>query len=301
MRPHQRFWYGVATLLLAGSAFHLAVYAVDGGGWAGPVSWRKPILFGFSFGLTLACLVWVTGRLKPPLARPRLLLGALGTACVVEVALIDLQRWRGVPSHLNFGTPFDTAVSAVLAVTAFAGLIPPIVVIAVRAFRGLDASPSMSLAIRAGLAVLLLSQVAGGALIANGRIIGLPPDRTDLSILGAAGQLKVPHAVTLHALQVLPALAALLTLTSWGERARTRLVALAVAGYGGLVVVSVLQAVQGLAPADLTPLSGAVLLAAVAALGVAAAAALVRLDAHRVRALVRPSVGTLVGRNARNA
>ncbi|MFF0575731.1 hypothetical protein [Streptosporangium saharense] len=297
MRVHQRFWYGVAALLLASAVFHLAVYAVDGGGWAGPVSWRKPILFGFSFGLTLACLVWVTGRLRPPPVRSGPLLGALGTACVAEVALIDLQRWRGVPSHLNFGTPVDTAVSAVLAVTAFAGLIPPIVVIAARAFRGLDASPSMSLAIRAGLAVLLLSQVAGGALIANGRVIGLPPGQTDLSILGAAGQLKVPHAVTLHALQALPALAALLTLTSWDERARTRLVALATTGYGGLVVVSVLQAARGLAPADLTPLSGAVLLASATALGASVMVTLTRLEGHRIRTLTGKSEGSQRARN----
>ncbi|MEV8632365.1 hypothetical protein AB0395_11985 [Streptosporangium sp. NPDC051023] len=299
MRVHQRFGYGVATLLLASSVFHLVVYAVDGGGWAGPVSWRKPILFGFSFGVTLASLVWVVGRLTPVPRRAGWLVGALGVACFTEVALIDLQRWRGVPSHLNFATPFDAAVSAILAGTAFAGLIPPIVIIARLAFRGLDAPPSMRLAIRAGLVVLLLSQVAGGALIANGRAIGLPPERTDLSIFGVAGQLKVPHAVTLHALQVLPVLAALLMLTAWSERVRIRLVTLATAGYGGLVVVSVLQAAQGLAPTDLTVTSGTVLLASVAAFGVAGALTLARLGTGRpgvVRGWPRRVTGKEVGR-----
>ncbi|MGV9771251.1 hypothetical protein [Streptosporangium sp. NPDC003464] len=274
MRAHQRSGYAVAALLLAGSAVHLAVYAVDGGGWTGPVSWRKPILFGFSFGVTLAALVWVTGRLRPVPRRAGALLGVLAAASFAEVALISLQRWRGVPSHLNFTTPADTAVSAALAGFAIVGLIPPILVIAVLAFRGLDAPPSMRLAIRAGLAVLLLSLLSGAALIANGRAIGLPPQATDLSVFGAAGQLKVPHAVTLHALQVLPVLAALLARTVWTEQVRTRLVALATAGYGGLVAVSVLQAARGLAPADLTVTSGALLAASAAALAVAGAAAL---------------------------
>ncbi|MFF5209037.1 hypothetical protein [Streptosporangium sp. NPDC000396] len=283
MRGYQRLGYGVAVLLLASSAFHLVVYAIDGGSWAGPVSWRKPILFGFSFGMTLLSLVWVAGRLRLTSRRGRWLVGALSVASTVEVALIAVQRWRGVPSHLNFSTTADAVVSATLAGFAFVGLIPPIVIMTVLAFRELDASPSMRVAIRAGLAVLLLSQVAGGALIANGRAIGLPPEATDLSIFGAAGQLKVPHAVTLHALQVLPVLAALLTLTTWTERARTRLVAVASAGYGGLIAVSVLQAARGLAPADLTVTSGAVLLVSVATFTVVGMMTLARVRPPRRR------------------
>jgi hypothetical protein len=57
-----RFAYLAAALLLLSSAVHLVVYAVDGGAWGGPVSWRKPILFGFSFGVTLLSLGWVAGR-----------------------------------------------------------------------------------------------------------------------------------------------------------------------------------------------------------------------------------------------
>jgi hypothetical protein len=276
MRDYRRFGYGVAAVLLASSAFHVAVYAMDGGGWAGPVSWRKPILFGFSFGVTLLSLVWVTGRLRITTRSACLLIGALSVASFAEVGLISLQRWRGVPSHLNFATPTDTAVSAALAGFAIVGLIPPIVTITLLAFRYVEAPPSMRLAVRAGMAILVLSQFAGAALIANGRAIGLPPQATDLSIFGAAGQLKVPHAVTLHALQVLLVLAALLTLTTWTERARTRLVATAVTGYGGLVAVSVLQAVQGLAPADLTPASAIVLLASAVSLVFSSVAALAR-------------------------
>ncbi|MGW4471290.1 hypothetical protein ACWENQ_16605 [Nonomuraea sp. NPDC004354] len=277
MSNPQRFGYGVAALLLASSAFHLLVYAVDGGGWGGPVSWRKPILFGFSFGVTLISLVWIAGRSGLSPRASRLLVGTLAVASLVETALIDLQRWRGVPSHLNFTTPFDATVSAALAAFAIVGLIPSIIVIIVVAWRRFDGPPSMRLAVRAGLAVLSLTLVSGAALIANGRAIGLPPQATDLSIFGAAGQLKVPHAVTLHAVQVLPVLAWLLTLTAWSEAARVRLVAVVAAGYGGVVLVSVLQAAAGLAPADLTVASGVLLVAALAAMAGAGTATLARL------------------------
>ncbi|WP_157245067.1 hypothetical protein [Nonomuraea typhae] len=276
MSGYQRFGYGVAALLLASSVFHGVVYVVDGGAWEGPVSWRKPILFGFSFGVTLLSLVWIAGRSRLRPRTGRLLVLTLAVASLAETALIDLQRWRGVPSHLNFATPFDTIVSACLAAVAILGLIPPIIVLAVLAWRRFDGSPSMRLAVRAGLASLLLTLVSGGLLIANGRAIGLPPEATDLSIFGAAGQLKVPHAVSLHGVQALPVLAWVLTMTGWSEAARVRLAGLAAAGYGGVVLVSMLQAAGGLAPADLTVVSGVLLLGAAGALTGASAATLVK-------------------------
>ncbi len=76
-RSLQRFAYAAAVLLLLSSAFHVIVYAVDGGPWAGPVSWRKPILFGFSFGVTLASLGWAAGRMRLTRRAGWLLLGPL--------------------------------------------------------------------------------------------------------------------------------------------------------------------------------------------------------------------------------
>ncbi|MFD1938462.1 hypothetical protein ACFSKW_44010 [Nonomuraea mangrovi] len=295
MSGFQRFGYGAAVLLLASSAFHLLVYAVDGGGWDGPVSWRKPILFGFAFGVTLISLVWIAARSGLGRRQGGWLVGTLSVASVLETGLIDLQRWRGVPSHLNFGTPFDAAVSAALAVVAIVGLIPAIVVVTVLAWRRFDGAPSMRLAVRSGLAVLLLTLVSGAALIANGRAIGLPPQVRDLSIFGVAGQLKVPHAVTLHAVQVLPVLAGVLALSAWSEVVRVRLVAVAALGYGGVVLVSVLQAAAGLAPADLTVVSGVVLVVSVAALAGAGVAAVGRLSRRRMVAAVRVAWARLSG------
>jgi hypothetical protein len=169
-------------------------------------------------------------------------------------------------------------VTVSLAAIAIAGIIPFVVAFAVRAYRRFDGAPSMRLAVRVGLAVLVLSQLFGATLVANAQRIGQPPTATDLSIFGAAGQLKVPHAVTLHALQVLPLLAWLLTRTRWPEPTRVRIVAVAAAGYAGLVAVSALQAFSGLAPTRLTVVSGALLLASVLALASAGLATLSRLS-----------------------
>jgi hypothetical protein len=263
--PYQRLAYAGAAALLASAAVHtvvfaVAVLAVDGTSWHGPVSWRKPILFGLSFGVTLLSVGWTAEHLGVSRRVGWWLLGSATGASVLETALITLQRWRGVPSHFNFATGTDTAITAALAGVAIVGLVPPIVAFAVLALRRFDASPSMRLAARSGLLILVLAQATGGAMIANGRAKGVPPTTADLSIFGAAGQLKLPHAVTIHAMQVLPLFAVLLAGTAWSERRRVQLVAGAVAGYVGLVAVSLLQALDGLAPTDLTPWSGALLM-----------------------------------------
>ncbi|HEY3009428.1 MAG TPA: hypothetical protein VGJ63_15380 [Micromonosporaceae bacterium] len=47
----QRFLWWCGTLLLASGAVHVVVAAVDWASWWGAVSWRKPVVFGMSFGI----------------------------------------------------------------------------------------------------------------------------------------------------------------------------------------------------------------------------------------------------------
>ena len=70
---------------------------------------------------------------------------------------------------------------------------------------------------------------------------------------GAAGALKVPHALTLHAVQVLPALALLLLLSDSAERHRVRVVGVGIGGYAVLIAATLLQTYGGRAPLDPGP------------------------------------------------
>src|SRR5215468_9061101 len=86
---------------------------------------------------------------------------------------------------------------------------------------------------------------------------------TALFVVGGAA-----IAVAMHAIQVLPVLAWLLSFAALAERRRVGLVWAATAGYGALVTVSVAQTAAGRAPFDLglaavaLALAGATLLAA---------------------------------------
>jgi hypothetical protein len=98
-----------------------------------------------------------------------------------------------------------------------------------------------------------------------------------LTTFGAAGVMKVPHAVAMHAIQVLPGLAWLLGFAAVGERWRLGLVWAATTGYGALVAVSLAQTAAGLAPLDLGGATAILSLLGLLLLGVAFGAALLAL------------------------
>ncbi|MGV9347448.1 hypothetical protein ACWDSD_22030 [Streptomyces spiralis] len=234
LRPTERLCHATGLLLVLSGLVHLVVFAVDGGPWDGPVSWRKPVTFGLSFGLTLIALTWVTSHLRVGERLRTALLVVFAADCVVEVGGITLQAWRRVPSHLNMETPFDTAVSMTLAVGGGV-LVVLLTTFAVVSFRHRPTGPAgMALALRSGFAILLIALASGAAMIARGVVLTRTGHQQ--AAYHSTAPLKPLHGVSLHAVLVLPALAWLLSRTSFGEPARRRIVTAAVAAYAAAVV-----------------------------------------------------------------
>jgi hypothetical protein len=207
---------------------HLGVLVFTGTSWEGPLSYRKAMTFGLSFGLTLATLTWATSfpRLKP--TTRDVLLGAFTAVSVLEVALVTMQVWRGVPSHFNFETGFDSAVSMMLA--AGGGVIIVTVLgFTVAALRTTGLSPSMALALRFGLVVLMGALAVGAMMIADG--VSLSRGGQPQLAYTTAGALKPVHAVAMHAILVVPGLAWALRYTTWPERRRTRVIQAVIVTY----------------------------------------------------------------------
>lgn len=94
-------------------------------------------------------------------------------------------------------------------------------------------------------------------------------------VFGQDGILNLSHAAALHALQLLPALAWLLSFSGRTESRRTRIVGVAACGYAGLVLLSGLQALGGRAPFDPSGLGAVVLVLSASAVLAASAIALV--------------------------
>ncbi|MGW0873963.1 hypothetical protein ACWD3Z_26175 [Streptomyces sp. NPDC002740] len=240
---HRRYhlYEATALLLILSGLVHLVVFAVDGGPWNGPVSWRKPVTFGLSFGVTLLAVVRVTSYVRVGPRLRAVLLGVFAADCVVEVAGITLQAWRGVPSHLDMETPFDTAVSMTLAVGGGV-LVVLLARFAVASFRHRPTGPAgMALAVRSGFAILLVALASGAAMIARGVVLTRTGHQE--AAYHSTASLKPLHGVSLHAVLVLPALAWLLSRTPWSESVRRRIVAAAVGCYVAAVAAAGVWAV----------------------------------------------------------
>ena len=191
-------WAGWA-LLICGLG-HLPLVAFTGEDWSGPISWRKPVLFGLSTGLTLWSMGWLASRL--PAGRWDRFFGWLTAGTLlVEVGLITLQKWFGRASHFNQETAWDRGVDQAmfwLICLAFSG----IVYFAIRSAGRLQTTADYRLAIRGGMAFLVLSCLVGFAISIHGYRqiqLGRSP-----GWIGSQGVAKFPHGITIHALQLFP-------------------------------------------------------------------------------------------------
>jgi len=228
-RPVERTCYLVGAVLIASGLLHLAMFALDPRPWLGPLSWRKPVTFGVSFGLTLVAITWIASYLRLTDQARSWLLGLFAADCVLEVFGITLQAWRHVPSHFNTTTPANSVVAFSLAAGG-ALLILTLGSLAVTAFGGrIDASPRMGLAMRAGFALLLAGLGSGVAVIVRGTTLSRAGHLT--AAYNTGGYLKLFHAVTLHAVLVLPLPAWWQGRTNTSESRRTAAVAAAATGY----------------------------------------------------------------------
>jgi len=232
----------VGLLLMASGLAHGVVWVLLGGPWEGPVTWRKPILFGLSGGLTSLSAGWVWSKL-PPRRGDAWLAAATAWALFVEVLLIDLQRWRGVASHFNRATPLDSLLSDAMGLLIlFVSAV--LVDLTVRLFRSAPLlAPDMLLAARAGMMLLAISCGLGIWVSVYGDLrvaAGLDPGR-----YGAAGVPKFPHGAVIHAIQWLPAIAWAARRAGWRVRSRVWLVAVATVATAAVLAYALGQTLTG--------------------------------------------------------
>lgn len=245
-----------------------------GGPLEGPLSWRKPTTFGISFGLVTITLAWLAQFLTLSDRALRGTLGALAAANTVEVSWVSVQRARGVASHFNFDTVLDAGLFAAAGV-AIAVTVGVIAVYTVRSFTSIDAAPSMALAVRVGLVVLLISMATGVWMIVRGTLLGAPA-----TTVAPAGSIKLAHAVGMHGVQLLCALAWIGSFGAAPQATQIRRVALASAGYVVLTALSVSLAGNGLPALPPGILSVAVATTALGCLLVPYVAAIASLAHH---------------------
>ena len=228
--------------------------------------WAKPFKFSVSILIYALTLSWLLAQLP----RWRRLAWWAGTVAAVfltvEMVIIGGVAAAGNTSHFNVSTPLAAGLWSVMAASIVIVWIAALLV-AVLLFKAPLGDPARSLAIRAGFVVALIGMGLAFLMtgptadqlntfrgIAGAHTVGLPDGGPGLPLLGwstVAGDLRVPHFVGMHALQLIPLTAVLLELSARRvpllQSAATRLGLLwiLVASYLGALTLLTVQALAG--------------------------------------------------------
>ncbi len=235
----QRFNLGVAIkksfalnplLTLLGFAMIVTLIAtfigviVDHRVITGVPAWVKPAKFAISTGVYSFTLLWMLSFIQGHKRLVRLIANATAVGFFVEMVLITGQVIRGTTSHFNFSTPLDGTIYIIMA--TFITLVWCMTFIAaILLLLQRMSNPIFAWSLRLGILLSLIGMAvatlmtlptamqltalhAGGHLTNIGaHSVGVADGGPGLPFLGwstVGGDLRIPHFVGLHALQVIP-------------------------------------------------------------------------------------------------
>lgn len=264
-------WRASAPLTVTGFAM-LAVLAVAAAGLAidprlvtGAPVWLKPAKFALSISIYAFTLAWIFSFLDS-WPKTRRVVGRI-TALVMflEMAIIALQAFRGTTSHFNGSTPLDMALGITMGLAIVTQTLSTIAV-ALALGRQRFADAALGWALRLGMTMTIVGAFTGGLMttpteqqlaaaragegmtIAGAHTVGAADGGPGMPGTGWStehGDLRVPHFLGLHALQVIPIVALVLARRKLHDVIRVRMVMIAAASYAALFSILLMQALGG--------------------------------------------------------
>lgn len=266
----REMWAASAPLTAAGMLMLVVLVASVIGLLADPRSvtgapvWLKPAKFAISTAIYMLTLAWLFTVL-PEWRRTRQVVGwVTAVVLVLEVAIIDVQAWRGTTSHFNVGTRLDGVLFSIMGVAIVVQTLTSIAV-AVALWRQRFEDRAFGWALRWAMSLTIVGASTGGlmtqptraqleAVRAGGRLtvagahtVGAPDGGPGLPGTGWSvehGDLRVPHFVGLHAIQLLPLLALAIRRRHLPDVVSIRLVTVATASYASLFGILLWQALR---------------------------------------------------------
>jgi hypothetical protein len=266
-----RLWRGSAPLTAVGSLLitvagaSLVAMIVDQRIISGAPAWLKPFKFAVSTGVYSLTLAWVFGYLTEWPRMRRAVGWTTAIVFVLEVALIDMQAWRGTTSHFNIATPFDAAVFTAMGIAIFIQTLVSVAV-AVALWRQTFDDRALAWALRFGMVLTIAGAMTGplmtrptatqladaragkGMAIVGAHSVGGPDGGPGVPVTGWSrehGDVRVAHFIGLHAIQALAVVAIRVGRWRRPQAVRVRMVLAAVASYASLFTLLLWQALRG--------------------------------------------------------
>jgi hypothetical protein len=288
----------VGTLMLVVAGASLVGMLVDPRTITGAPAWLKPFKFAISTAIYSLTLAWIFGWLSDWPRVRRVVGWTTAIVFVAEVAIIDAQAWRGTTSHFNVSTPLDMVLFSVMGAAILLQTLVSVAV-ALALWRHRFTDRPLGWALRLGMTLTIVgaltgplmtrptaaqlaqARTGGRVMIAGAHTVGGVDGGPGVPVTGWSrehGDLRVPHFIGLHAVQVL-ALAAV-GLRRWRrpEAVRIRAVLAVAASYALLFALLLWEALRG--HSVVTPDATALALLAIWALGTVLALAWIGLGSR---------------------
>ena len=231
----------------------------------GAPAWLKPFKFAVSIAVYSLTLAWIFGYLTNWPRTRRVVGWTTAIVFVLELAIIDTQAWRGTTSHFNSATTLDRTLFTVMGSAIVLQTIISVWV-ALALWRQRFAERPLGWALRFGM-ILTIAGALTGPLMTRPTAEQLADARAGkgLPIIGAHsvggrdggpgipvtgwsrehGDVRVPHFVGLHAIQVLALFAVALRRWRRPEDVRVRAVFAGAASYALLFLLLLWGALRG--------------------------------------------------------
>jgi len=254
-----------ALLMLGALAAFLVGIVADPRAITGVPAWLKPAKFAISTAIYMLTLAWIFTYLSEWPRLRRLVGRATVGIFILEVAIIALQAWRGTTSHFNVSTPFNATLFAVMGSAIVVQTLMSVFV-AVALWRQRFEDRALGWALRIGMVITIAGAALGGMMtrptesqlaqiaetrqvsLVGAHTVGAPDGGPGLPGTGWSvehGDLRVPHFIGLHALQVLPVIALLLWWRRIDDARRARLTVVAGSSYATIFLILIWQALRG--------------------------------------------------------
>ncbi|MDQ3398368.1 MAG: hypothetical protein M3511_11490 [Deinococcota bacterium] len=258
------------SLLMAAFTLFFAVgILADSRVITGQPAWLKPAKFAVSITIYTLTITWLLGFIQTERRGLKRVVNAIAwiiiAVFVVEMIPIVLQVLRGTTSHFNVATPLDTFLWSMMGVAIVTLWVTNFVLAGILLFQRFE-NPAFAWALRLGLMIAIIGmglgflmtsptaqqmaswQAGAPVTVVGAHSVGVPDGGTGLPVTGwstQGGDLRVPHFIGMHALQVIPLLGWLITRRRrLGIRQQTALVWTASLGFLGLVALVTWQALR---------------------------------------------------------
>jgi len=306
IRAHRPLFLLAAAMAVL-AAIALVGLLLDSRTITGIPLWAKPLKFAISIAIYALTFGWLIGQLRRG-RRVAWWAGTIAAALLtVEMVIIVGQALRVTTSHFNATTQMNETLYNVMGASIAAVWVATLV-ISIILFANPGPDRARTIAIRAGAAISVVGMALGFLMtipsaaqiqadngIVGAHTIGSADGGPGLPLLGwstIGGDLRIPHFVGMHALQLLPLFLIMLEVLARRLRVlrednvRAALMWIATATYTAIVALVTWQALRGQSIVAPDLLTLAAIGAIVAVSGVSSAMVLAR--GSRVAATIGP-------------